>query len=48
MLSIPRNLNTADELLPRLAGRPDSDAYAARVLAAIVDNFRREPANLGR
>ena len=23
MLSIPRNLNTADQLLPRLAGQPD-------------------------
>jgi hypothetical protein len=40
-------LNTADELLPRLAAQPGSDAYAMRLLVAIVDNYRRELANLG-
>jgi len=48
IFSILRSLNTADELLPRLVGQPGSDAYAARVLVAIVDNYRRELANLGR
>jgi hypothetical protein len=42
------SLNTADEWLPHLAGQPNSDAYAMRLLAAIVDNYRRELANLGR
>jgi hypothetical protein len=48
IFSILRTLNTADELLPRLVGQPGSDAYAARVLVAIVDNYRRELASLGR
>ena len=47
IFSILRSLNTADELLPRLAGQPDSDVYAMRLLAAIVDNYRQEMANLG-
>ena len=46
--SILRSLNTADELLPRLAGQPGWDAYPARLLVAIVDNYRRELAHLGR
>ena len=48
IFSILRSLNTADELLPRLAGQPDAAAYAARVLDAIVDNYRRKLADLGR
>ena len=48
IFSILRSLNTADELLPRLVGQPGSDAYPARLLFAIVDNYRRELANLGR
>jgi hypothetical protein len=40
-------LNTADELMPRLATQPASDAYGMRLLTAIVDNYRRELANLG-
>jgi hypothetical protein len=47
IFSILRTLNTADELLPRLAAQPGSDAYAMRLLVAIVDNYRRELANLG-
>ena len=47
IFSILHSLNTADEWLPRLAGQPNSDAYAMRLLAAIVDNYRRELANLG-
>ena len=47
IFSILRNLNTADELLPRLAGQPDAGGYAARVLAAIVDNYRWKLADLG-
>jgi hypothetical protein len=48
IFSILRSLNTADELLPLLVGQPGSDAYPARLLFAIVDNYRRELANLGR
>ena len=48
IFSILRSLNTADELLPRLAGQPGWDAYPARLLVAIVDNYRRELAHLGR
>ena len=48
IFSILRSLNTADELLPRLVGQPGWDAYPARLLVAIVDNDRRELANLGR
>ena len=48
IFSILRSLNTADELLPRLVGQPGLDAYAARLVVAIVDNYRRELANLGR
>jgi hypothetical protein len=48
IFSILHSLNTADEWLPHLAGQPNSDAYAMRLLAAIVDNYRRELANLGR
>jgi hypothetical protein len=48
IFSILRCLNTADELLPRLVGQPGLDAYAARLVVAIVDNYRRELANLGR
>jgi hypothetical protein len=48
IFSILHSLNTADEWLPRLAGQPHSDAYAMRLLAAIVDNYRRELANLDR
>jgi hypothetical protein len=47
IFSILRSLNTADELLPSLVGQPGSDAYPARLLVAIVDNYRRELANLG-
>ena len=47
IFSILRTLNTADELMPRLAAQPGSDAYGMRLLAAIVDNYRRELANLG-
>ena len=46
--SFLRSLNTADELLPRLVGQPGWDAYPARVLVAIVDNYRRELSHLGR
>jgi hypothetical protein len=42
-----RTLNTAEEWLPRLAAQPGSDAYGTRLLVAIVDNYRRELANLG-
>jgi hypothetical protein len=48
IFSILRTLNTADELLPRLAAQPGSDAYGMRLLFGIVDNYRRELANLGR
>jgi hypothetical protein len=48
IFSILRTLNTADELLPRLADKPGSDAYGMRLLSGIVDNYRRELANLGR
>ena len=47
IFSILRTLKTADELMPRLAAQPGSDAYGMRLLAAIVDNYRRELANLG-
>jgi hypothetical protein len=47
IFSILRTLNTADELLPRLAAQAGSDAYGMRLLVAIVDNYRRELANLG-
>src|SRR3954451_12175595 len=40
IFSILHSLNTADEWLPRLAGQPNSDTYAMRLLAAIVDNYR--------
>ena len=46
IFSILRTLNTADELMPSLAAQPGSDAYGMRLLAAIVDNYRRELANL--
>jgi hypothetical protein len=48
IFSILRALDTADEWLPRLAAQPDSDAHGMRMLAAIVGNYRRMPANLGR
>ena len=48
IFSILHSLKTADEWLPRLAGQPGSDAYTTRLLTAIVDNYRRELANLGR
>jgi hypothetical protein len=48
IFSILRSLNTAYELLPRLVDQPGSDTYPARLLFAIVDNYRRELANLGR
>ena len=48
LFSILRSLNTADELLPRLVGQPGWDAYPTRLLVAIVDNYRRELAHLGR
>ena len=48
IFSILRSLNSADELLPRLVGQPGTDPYAARLLVAIVDNYRRELAKLGR
>jgi len=48
IFSILRTLDTADEWLPRLAAQPGADAYGMRMLAAIVDNYRRELANLGR
>ena len=48
IFSILRSLNAADELLPRLVGQPGWDAYPARLLVAIVDNYRRELAHLGR
>jgi hypothetical protein len=47
IFSILRTLNTAEEWLPRLAAQPGSDAYGTRLLVAIVDNYRRELANLG-
>ena len=47
IFSILRTLNTADELLPSVVGQPGSDAYPARLLVAIVDNYRRELAHLG-
>ena len=46
--SILRSLNTADELLPRLVGQPGWDTYPARLLVAIVNNYHRELADLGR
>jgi hypothetical protein len=48
IFSILRSLNTAGELLPHLVGQPGSDTYPARLLFAIVDNYLRELANLGR
>jgi hypothetical protein len=36
IFSILHSLNTADEWLPHLAGQPNSDAYAMRLLATIV------------
>ena len=48
IFSILRSLNTAAELLPRLVGQPGWDAYPARLLVAIVDNYHRELAHLGR
>jgi hypothetical protein len=48
IFSVLRSLTTADDLLPRLVGVPGWDAYPARLLVAIVDNYRRELANLGR
>lgn len=47
IFSILRTLDTADEWLPRLAAEPGSDAYGMRMLTAIVDNYRRELADLG-
>jgi hypothetical protein len=41
IFSILRTLDTADEWLPRLAAQPGADAYGMRLLAAIVDNYRR-------
>ena len=41
LFSILRSLNTANELLPRLVGQPGSETYPARLLFAIVDNYRR-------
>jgi hypothetical protein len=46
IFSILRTLNAADELLPRLADQPSSDDYGMRLLFGIVDNYRRELANL--
>jgi hypothetical protein len=46
IFSILRSLRRADELLGRLAGQADADSYAARLLAAVVDNYRRELAKL--
>ena len=48
IFSILRSLNTADELLRRQASQPNSDVYVASSLVSIVDNYRRELANLGR
>ena len=48
IFSILRTLDTADEWLPRLVAQPGADAYGMRMLAAIVDNYRRELAHLGR
>jgi hypothetical protein len=47
IFSILRTLDTADKWLPHLAAEPGSDAYGMRMLTAIVDNYRRELANLG-
>ena len=48
IFSVLRSLNAADEQLRRQAGQPDSDAYAASILATMLDNYRRELANLAR
>lgn len=48
IFSILRSLRSADELLLGLAGHPDVDAYAARLLDMIVDNYRRKLSDLGR
>jgi hypothetical protein len=47
IFSILRSLNTADEQLRGQEG-PYSHAQVARVLATILDTYRRELANLGR
>ena len=46
IFSILRSLNKADELLGPLAGQADADSYAARLLTAVVHNYRRELAKL--
>jgi hypothetical protein len=48
IFSILQSLNTADELLRHQASQPNSDVYVASSLVSIVDNYRRELANLGR
>jgi hypothetical protein len=48
VFSILRSLNDADAQLRGPAGDTHSNAYAASMLATILDNYRRELANLGR
>jgi hypothetical protein len=50
IFSILRSLNSADEQLrgQGQAGQGHSNAYAARLLFAILDNYRRALATLGR
>jgi hypothetical protein len=48
IFSILRSMNSADEQLRRKEGQPASDAWAASLLAGIVDNYRRALADLGR
>jgi hypothetical protein len=50
IFSILRSLNSADEQLrgQGQADQPHSNAYAASLLVAILDNFRRELGSLGR
>lgn len=50
IFSILRSLNSADEQLrgQGQAGQAHSNAYAASLLVAILDNYRRELATLGR
>ena len=48
IFSILRTLRIADELRGRLAGQADAGSYASRLLYAVLDNYRRELAKLGR
>jgi len=47
IFAILRSLNSAEQQLHHPAGQLVSDAYAASLLAAIVDTYRPELAQLG-